>query len=87
MAENSTAKNDKTISKTMPEDVEQNAGMRAVAIDSNPKISLEEARNAAEGKAPNASGGSAPSDTENHVPSTSDPEGTDLPTANAPNPV
>ena len=83
MTEKSTANS----SESMPEEVEHNAGMRAAAIDANPKMSLEEARNAAEGKGPNASGGPAPSDVEDYVPSTSDPEASDLPTANAPNPV
>lgn len=68
------------------EEVADNAGARAAAIDANPKISLVEAENAAAGEAPNASGSSAPSDTEFHIPSTSEPVATDIPTANTPDP-
>ncbi|PSB08488.1 hypothetical protein C7B61_17715 [filamentous cyanobacterium CCP1] len=60
---------------------EQTPGERLAAINSNPKISLEEARNANEGEAPNAAGSSASSSAEGHVPSSSDPESSDLPTS------
>jgi hypothetical protein len=73
-------------SETMSEDVAQNAGARAAAIDADPNISVEEARNAAAGEGPNASGGPAPSTTESYVPSTSNPNATSIPTANAPDP-
>jgi hypothetical protein len=72
--------------KTELKEVADNAGARTAAINANPKISLEEAANAAAGEGPNASGGTAPSDTEIHIPSTSDPFATDLPTANTPDP-
>lgn len=66
------------------EDVADNPGARTAAIHQNPEISKEEARNASEGKGPNAAGGGQPSTVEDYVPSSSDPEATDLPTANAP---
>lgn len=62
------------------EEVEQNAGARTAEVNRHPEKSLEEARNANEGEGSNASGGPAPSTAEEHVPSTSDPEATDLPT-------
>jgi hypothetical protein len=67
-------------------EVADNPGARAAATDSNPLISLEEARNAAAGEGPNASGGPATSTSEEHVPSTSEPFATDIPSANMPNP-
>ena len=73
-------------SEALPEDVNQNAGARVAAIDSDPKISLEEARNANAGEGPTGSGGQAPSTTEEHIPSTSEPFATDIPSANAPEP-
>ncbi|MFQ4139796.1 hypothetical protein PGN35_026130 [Nodosilinea sp. PGN35] len=66
------------------EEVADNPGARTVALHQNPEISKEEARNASEGKGPNAAGGGFPSTVEDHVPSSSDPEATDLPTANSP---
>ena len=57
-----------------------------MATDRDPSISLKEGENAAAGEGPNAAGGPAPSTAEEHVKSTSDPESTDLPTANNPNP-
>lgn len=69
------------------EEVADNPGARAAAINANPLISQEEARNANEGKGPNAAGGIASSSAENFVPGTSDPESSNLPTANAPNPA
>ncbi|WP_416666307.1 hypothetical protein [Egbenema bharatensis] len=69
-------------SKNQPsEQAEQSPGQRLAEINENPKISLEEARNANEGKGPNASGSAGSSDAEEHIPSSSDPEATDLPTA------
>lgn len=74
-------------SETIPEGLDQNAGARATEIDQNPANTQERGRNASEGKFPNSAGGGiAPSTAEEHVPGTSDPEPTDLPTANAPNP-
>ncbi|MBF2029434.1 MAG: hypothetical protein IGS48_22190 [Oscillatoriales cyanobacterium C42_A2020_001] len=72
--------------KTQLEDVADNAGARTAAINSNPKISQQEAENAAVGEGPNAAGGTAPSSSEQHVRGTSDPQATDIPTANNPNP-
>ncbi|HEY9659395.1 MAG TPA: hypothetical protein V6C65_13140 [Allocoleopsis sp.] len=64
-----------------PKDTEQNTGARMAEVDSDPKRSLKETKNAAAGEAPNGAGGSVPNTVEDHVPSTSDPEATDLPTA------
>jgi hypothetical protein len=63
------------------DETEQNSAVRAVEANHDPQSSLEEGRNAAEGKTPNASGSSASSTAEEHIPSNSDPEATDLPTA------
>jgi hypothetical protein len=60
---------------------EQSPGMRSTEVNANPKIALEEARNANEGKAPNAAGSVADSDAENYVPSSAEDESSDLPTA------
>jgi hypothetical protein len=69
----------------LPEEVAQNPGARVAAIHANPQISQEEAENAAAGESPNASG-MGPSTAEEHVPASSDPHATDLPTSNAPHP-
>ncbi|GAB4369108.1 MAG: hypothetical protein Kow00121_08790 [Elainellaceae cyanobacterium] len=79
-------KKESTQSQEMSEDVAENPGMRTAAIRSNPKLSLEEARNAAAGGAPSGAGSTAPSDVEGHVPSTSDPEPTDVPSTDHPIP-
>lgn len=71
---------------TMSEEVADNPGMRAAAINSDPSISLEEARNAAAGEAPNASGSSASSSVEDYVPSRSDPHPTNIPSTDHPLP-
>lgn len=81
MAEN-THHND----ETMSEEVAQNTGLRTAAINSDPSISNEEARNAAAGEAPNASGGTAPSTAEDYVPSRSDPYPSNLPSSDHPLP-
>lgn len=65
-------------------EVADNAGARTAATNSNPEISLEEAKNAAAGEGPNASGSTAPSSAEWHISSTSEPYATNIPTANAP---
>ncbi|QYO63456.1 hypothetical protein [Leptolyngbya sp. 7M] len=70
----------------IPEEIAENPGMRAAAIHSDPTISLEEARNAAAGEAPNAAGSVADSTVEGHVPSTSDPYPTDIPSTDHPLP-
>ncbi|HEY9878589.1 MAG TPA: hypothetical protein V6D29_09050 [Leptolyngbyaceae cyanobacterium] len=68
------------------EEVADNPGARAAAINAHPEIAQIEAQNAAAGEGPNASGSVAASTAEEHVPSTSDPYATDLPTANTPDP-
>lgn len=75
-----------TSDQNIPDDVAQNAGARNTATNRDPSISLKEGENATAGEGPNAAGSTAPSTAEDHIPSTSDPESTDLPTANAPNP-
>ena len=72
--------------ETMSEEVSENPGMRAAAINSDPSISLEEARNAAEGQGPSASGGPALSTVETYVPSRSDPRPTNIPSTDHPLP-
>ena len=81
MADNRSHNNE-----TMSEEVAQNPGMRTAAIDSNPTISLEEARNASAGESPNAAGGETPSTAEDYVPSRSDPNPTNLPSTDHPLP-
>jgi hypothetical protein len=76
--------NDST--KTQLDEVADNTGSRTAATNHNPEILLEEARNAAAGEGPNGYGGAANSDAEDHIPSTSEPYATDLPSANAPDP-
>jgi len=67
------------------EEVADNPGARTAAIHQNPELMQQEARNAAAGEGPNASGGpGVDSEAEDYVPSSSDPEATDLPTANSP---
>lgn len=63
------------------EEVADNAGARTAAIHADPTLSLEAARNAAAGEGPNSAGSTSPDDSENYVPSTSDPEASDLPSA------
>lgn len=62
-------------------EVTENSGVRTAKTNQDPKVSLEEARNAAAGEGPNAAGSSASSTAEEHVPGTSDPNATDLPSA------
>lgn len=66
--------------KQVSED-EQNPATRAVEANHDPQASLEKGRNAAEGKSPNAAAGSGASTAEEHVPGTSDPDASDLPSA------
>jgi hypothetical protein len=69
----------------LSEEVAENPGARTAAVHQNPELMQEEARNAAAGEGPNAAGGPGiPSEAEDYVPSSSDPEATDLPTANSP---
>lgn len=63
------------------QDPTQNSGVKSTLIDTNPEDSLEKSRNATEGKSHNAAGGTAASTAEEHIPSNSDPNATDLPTA------
>jgi hypothetical protein len=79
---------DKTRQETgLSEDVAQNPGARTATVHEHPEISNREASNANSGEAPNAAGGTGKTSTaENHVPSSSSPEATDLPTANTPDP-
>jgi hypothetical protein len=72
--------------ETLSEEVAENPGMRAAAINSDPTISLEEARNAAAGEGPNAAGSTAASSAEDYVPSTSDPDPTNIPSTDHPLP-
>ncbi len=72
--------------ETVSEEVAQNPGMRAAAIHTDPSISLEEACNAAAGEGPNAAGGPVDSTAEDYVPSTSDPNPTNLPSTDHPIP-
>jgi hypothetical protein len=71
---------------TMPDDIAQNPGMRAAAINSDPTLSLQETRNAAAGEAPNAAGSVAPSTAEDNVPGTSDPYPSNIPSTDHPLP-
>lgn len=73
-------------SETMSEEVADNPGMRAAAINSDPSISLEETRNAAAGEGPNAAGSVAPSSAEDYVPSRSDPHPSNIPSTDHPLP-
>lgn len=68
------------------EEVADNPGARAAAINAHPELSQIEAENAVAGEGPNASGSSASSTAEEHVPSNSEPYASDLPTANTPDP-
>jgi hypothetical protein len=60
---------------------EDNSGVRSTDVNTNPQRSLEEARNANEGKGSNASGSVAASTVEEHVPGTDSSEASDLPSA------
>lgn len=81
MADNTLDNNE-----NMLEEVADNSGMKAAAIDSDPNTSLEEARNAAAGEAPNASGSVASSSVEDYVPSRSNPHPTNIPSTDHPLP-
>ncbi|MBW4623277.1 MAG: hypothetical protein KME17_28455 [Cyanosarcina radialis HA8281-LM2] len=72
--------------ETMSEEVAQNPGMRAAAIDADPNVSAEEARNAAAGESSNAAGSPAPSSAEDYIPSRSDPHPTNLASTDHPYP-
>ncbi|HEY9697795.1 MAG TPA: hypothetical protein V6D10_11060 [Trichocoleus sp.] len=78
MSEQTNAQGDDAV---QVDDPAQTPGMKAARINANPAISLEEARNAAAGEGENASGSVAPSTVEENVPSTSDPNATDIPSS------
>ena len=78
MAEQTSAQGSDAVKVDNPEDT---AGAKAAQINADPTISLEEARNANEGGGDNAAGSVAPSTAEEYVPSTSDPDATDLPSS------
>lgn len=60
---------------------------RKADIRTNPDVFDDEARNAEAGESPTGAGGvEIPSTVDEHVPSSSEPEATDLPSANAPDP-
>ncbi|MBW4464556.1 MAG: hypothetical protein KME07_03825 [Pegethrix bostrychoides GSE-TBD4-15B] len=75
-----------TQSDTNRSDAPEDAAMRAIEATHEPQAGLEKARNAAEGKADNAAGGAASSTAQEHIPSNSDPEASDLPSAGRPMP-
>lgn len=68
-------------SESLPEEIAQNPGARSAEINHNPAVTDEQAKNARAGEGPNGSGGIAPSTAEEYVPSTSDPEPSDLPSS------
>jgi len=72
--------------EVLPKEVAQNSGARAAAIDANPKISLEEARNAAAGESPNALGSGGFNPDEDKVPANSEAEATEINTTDMPSP-
>jgi hypothetical protein len=59
----------------------QNPGARQTATRTHPEISQTEARNANQGEGPNGAGGGTASTAEAHVPASSEPEPSDLPTS------
>lgn len=63
------------------DDPSETAGAKTAQINADPTVSLEETRNAAAGEDDNAAGSTAPSTAEEAVPSTSDPEASDIPSA------
>ncbi|WP_088893660.1 hypothetical protein [Leptolyngbya ohadii] len=62
-------------------DPAQSPGAKAAQVAADPSISLEEAKNAAAGEDDNGAGSVAPSTAAEHVPSLSDPEGSDIPSS------
>lgn len=75
---------DESSNKSMSEERSEDSGERSAQANMNPEEVLEKGRRAAEGKGPNSSGSVASSSVEEHVPGTSDPNPTDIPTANRP---
>jgi len=74
----------KSDAEQLLEETADNAGARTAALRMNPKMGLEEGRNAAEGEGPNAMGSGAPNPDEDRVASTSSPEGSLLPNPQTP---
>lgn len=71
----------------LTEEVAQNPGARAAAVHKNPELAKEQAKNANAGESPNAAGGmTKPSTAEDQVRGSDEPEASNLPTANTPEP-
>jgi hypothetical protein len=70
----------------MSEEVAQNPGARTAAVHADQTIAKEEARNANAGESPNSAGMTRPSTVEDRIPGSDEPQATDMPTANAPDP-
>ncbi|MBD2460899.1 hypothetical protein H6G89_07560 [Oscillatoria sp. FACHB-1407] len=68
----------------MSEPNEKTPGEQALEATHNPGAMLERARDANEGKSSNSSGSVATSTAQEHVPSTSDPNASTLPSSNKP---
>ena len=78
MSEQTTGQGSDAVKVDSPEET---PGMKTARLNADPSISLEEGRKAAAGESGNASGSVAPSTAEEHVPSTSDPNATDIPSS------
>jgi hypothetical protein len=72
--------------EAMLEEEAQTPGMKTAMINSDPTISLEEARRATAGEGSNAAGSTSPSTAEDYVPSNSDPNPSNLPSTDHPMP-
>ena len=70
----------------LTDEVAQNPGARMSKTKHNLEVSHEEAQNAVAGEAPNAAGEGVPSTVEDHIPSSDEPEATDLPSGDVPRP-
>ncbi|NEP20111.1 MAG: hypothetical protein F6J97_25050 [Leptolyngbya sp. SIO4C1] len=70
----------------LTDQVAQNPGARMAKTKNDPMVTQEEAKNAVAGKGPNAAGEGVPSTVEDQIPSSAEPEASDLPTGNAPYP-
>jgi hypothetical protein len=82
---NNDGANDETNDQSTSEE-DQTPGMKAAMINSDPTISLEEARRATAGEESNGAGSTAPSTAEDYVPSNSDPNPSNLPSTDHPMP-
>lgn len=73
--------------ETKSQNADHKSAAKKADIRTNPHIFDDEARNAAAGEGPTGAGGvETPSTVDEHVPSSSEPVATDLPSANAPDP-